>query len=70
MSVLLDCVPMTLMYAFLWLNAEVCTLLGYYAALIGGLVLMFQDNLLVTKYQSMLRKIAEECRSHLNCGKA
>jgi len=54
------------MYAFLWLNAEVCALLGFYAALIGGLLFMFQDNLLVTKYQSVLCKIAEECRSHLN----
>jgi len=61
---------MTLIYAFLWLIAEVCTFVGFYAALIGGLLLMFQDNLLVTKYQSMLCKIAEECRSHLNCGKA
>jgi hypothetical protein len=58
------------MYAFLWLNAEVYALLGFYMALIGSLVYMFQDNLLVTKYQSLLCKIAEECRSHLNCGKA
>jgi hypothetical protein len=61
---------MTLMYTYLWLNAEVCALLGFYAALIGGLLLMFQDNFLVTKYQSLLCKTAEECRSHLNCGRA
>ena len=39
-----------------YLCLEICALLGYYAALCGNCLPMFQDN------------IPEECRSHQHCG--
>jgi hypothetical protein len=61
---------------------EICTLLGFYTAKIGSLLpmsllqgsscLAHEDGtdrcpeIMVTTYQSMLRKIPEECGSHVS----
>jgi len=47
---------------------EIFALLGCYAALIGNVLLMIQDNLSVTNYQWKLCNISEGWRSHWHHG--